>query len=157
MARRPLRRSGKSESESVPIARRVFGRESREALTTTSNWAGDLNRLDHFAEAEKLDREILDIRRRVLGPQHPDTLNSMNNLAGVLTNEGHYVEAEKLNRETLDTRRRVLGSEHPETLGLMSDLALFCPAKIATLKPRSWIKRHSASGVGCWGRSILPH
>jgi tetratricopeptide (TPR) repeat protein len=102
--------------------RRLYGEETRETLSTMTNYAWLLNEEQKFAEAEPLAVRTLAIQRRVLGSEDAETMNSVNNLAVLYKRMGRLAEAEALYEEGYEVSRRQLGDEHPDVLPAMSNL-----------------------------------
>jgi tetratricopeptide (TPR) repeat protein len=101
-----------------------FGEQHPQALSSATELANTLQRLDRLEEAELLNRQAVEIGRTVLGERHPDQITALNSLASVLLVRGAVDEALRLRREVIEARLDVLGPDHENTWTARANLAV---------------------------------
>ena len=101
--------------EAVRLYEDLYGPEHPDTLTTLTNHAMLLTRLERYGEAESTFRRVLDARLRTMGDDNVDTNVTRFVYAGMLLKAGRPAEAAELARLACDTLNAVLGPEHRYT------------------------------------------
>ena len=108
----------------LSIRQRILGDDHRDTLSSTSNLADSLGKLDRGDEAERLYEEVLEKERRILGRDDPGTILTECNRAIFFADQGRLAEAEEGLRAVLAKEQRVLGDRHPDRIEAMGALAV---------------------------------
>jgi len=89
-----------------------------------NNFAGLLEELKRYEEAEQMHRQALGVYERNLGPEHPFVGTALNNLAVLLRDQGRLEEAKQYHTRALAVRRQTLPREHPDVAMSLNNLAM---------------------------------
>lgn len=109
-------------AEGLEIDRRVFGRDSDEALHSLQS-CGTLHIANGSpAEAVPMLEEAVEGFRRRLGDGHSHTLNSMKELADAHKRLQHFEKAIPMARQCVRLYQQTLGAEDPKSLMAVVDL-----------------------------------
>ena len=81
--------------------------------------------MQHWPEAETLNRELMTAKTENLGPTHRSTLTTLSNLSWALSNQGpaHWAEAEALAKQLMEISIDVFGEQDVDTLVSEANLA----------------------------------
>lgn len=110
--------------DAVRIYRAKEGERSAATLTVMEGYAGCLQALKRWDDAEQVLKTVLAHRLDLFGPSHIDVWRTRHNLAGVLEARGLLSEAEQEMRTVLAESRKKLGPTHIEVLD--SEYLLAC-------------------------------
>lgn len=102
--------------DAVRIYRTREGERSAATLTVLECYAGCLQSLNRWAEAEQVLKEVLARRLELFGNSHPDVWRTRLNLASVLEANGLLSEAEHELRTVQAESKKKLGPNHAEVL-----------------------------------------
>ena len=109
-------------TEGLEIDRRVFGRDSDEALHSL-NSCGSMHIADGSpAKAVPMLEEAMEGFRRRLGDGHSQTLNAMRELADAHKRLQHFEKAIPMARQCVRLHQQILGAEDPKSLSAVVDL-----------------------------------
>jgi tetratricopeptide (TPR) repeat protein len=97
--------------QAVSMRAKVLGNTHPDTITTLSNHASALGRLERFEEAEELFRRCLAWREVHIGPSNIDTLQTMNHIAVLLKQRGNFVESNSYFERALEGFSEELGPE----------------------------------------------
>lgn len=85
---------------------RHIGSENPSTLALLDNYAGALDDLGRYDEAEPLYNTAIELNTKVSGPNDVQTLSAMNNLAVVYINQGRWADAERELRRVIEGRAK---------------------------------------------------
>ena len=105
------------------ILRETAGPNDRNTLTSQSNLASVLHKLDRLKESEALHRKTWEARKKHFPPNDRDTLRSQNNRASVLRALDRLKESEALHLETWEAMKEHFGPNDRDTLMSQHNLA----------------------------------
>ena len=92
-------------------------------MTTRSNLAHCLYKLERLEESIAIDREVYAREKKLYGPTDKTTIHAGNSLVTSLNASGQYAEAKAFAGKLLSKCRRALGSNHVMTLDLRINFA----------------------------------
>ena len=95
---------------------RRVGSPEEQVLTTRSNLAHCLYKLERLEESIAIDREVYAREKKLYGPTDKTTIHAGNSLVTSLNASGQYAEAKAFAGKLLSKCRRALGSNHVLTL-----------------------------------------
>eukprot|EP01043_Picozoa_sp_COSAG02_P020092 COSAG02_NODE_983_length_15470_cov_4.269924_6_plen_446_part_00 len=109
-------------TQGLEIDRRVFGRDSDEALHSLKSCGALLIADGSPAEAVPMLEEAVEGFRRRLGDGHSHTLNAMKELADAHKRLQHFEKAIPMARQCVRLYQQTLGAEDPKSLMAVVDL-----------------------------------
>lgn len=113
------------EKQAVEASAEQFGKTSSQHATAINNYAGTLQTMGRYDEAEPLYRQAIEIGKATIGDVHPDYATRINNLAILLEAMGRYEEAEPLYRQAIEIGKATIGEAHPNYAQRLNNLAVF--------------------------------
>jgi CHAT domain-containing protein len=110
--------------QAMALARKLWGNEHPNLVTSFNNLARLYEAQERFVEAEPLHKEALAMSKRLFPYDHPLVASSLGNLAGFYESQGHLSDAEPLYEEALKMSRRLfLSDDHPLVATSLNNLA----------------------------------
>jgi serine/threonine protein kinase len=114
-----------------------LGLDHPDTLSSMTNLAGVLWKLNHWQRALPLLEEIVERCQSLFGPNHDHTLRALNNLGLACGDAGQLERSCRLLEESLELHRTKYGAEHEFTVGCINNLAVahFAGRRVAQALP----------------------